>query len=113
MAKVKELQQYTAQCIAECFGTFMLILIGEAGIAQYKLSKQGNHSTITINLSFAIGVYTGMNDVFFLFFFLCQSIFYIITNRRKIELFERFRTLNMNIFSLVKYSCFYSIIIFK
>lgn len=65
MAKVKELEQYLAQSVAECFATFMLILIGESGIAQYKLSRQGNHSTITINLSFAIGVYTGI-DLFVL-----------------------------------------------
>jgi glycerol uptake facilitator-like aquaporin len=61
MAKVKELQQYVAQCIAECFSTFMLILIGEGAIAQYKFSKHGNHSTITINLAFGIGVYTGID----------------------------------------------------
>jgi glycerol uptake facilitator-like aquaporin len=60
MAKVKELQQYMAQCIAECFSTFMLILIGEASIAQYKFSRQAHHSTIVINLSFGIGVYTGI-----------------------------------------------------
>jgi glycerol uptake facilitator-like aquaporin len=59
MPKVKELHQYMAQCLAECFSTFMLILIGEAGIAQYKFARNGNHSPITVNLSFAIGVYTG------------------------------------------------------
>ncbi|CAF0755946.1 unnamed protein product [Adineta steineri] len=60
MVKVKELEQYMAQGLAECFATFMLILIGEGAIAQYKLSHQGNHSTITINLSFGIGVYTAL-----------------------------------------------------
>ncbi|CAF0903015.1 unnamed protein product [Adineta ricciae] len=60
MAKVRELQQYLTQGLAECFGTFMLILIGESAIAQYKLSRQGSHSTITINLAFGIGVYTAI-----------------------------------------------------
>ena len=60
MAKVKELHQYLVQGLAECFGTFMLILIGESAIAQYKLSKHQNHSTITINLGFGIAVYTGI-----------------------------------------------------
>lgn len=59
MTKVKEIHQYLAQCVAECFSTFMLILIGEAAIAQYKFSRQPCHSPITINLSFGIGVYTG------------------------------------------------------
>jgi glycerol uptake facilitator-like aquaporin len=60
MVKVKDLQLYMAQCLAECFSTFMLILIGEASIAQYKFSRNANHSPITINLSFGIGVYTGI-----------------------------------------------------
>jgi glycerol uptake facilitator-like aquaporin len=59
MARVKELQQYLTQGLAECFATFMLILIGESAIAQYKLGRQQNHSTITINLGFGIAVYTG------------------------------------------------------
>ena len=59
MAKSKELQQYFAQSIAECFSTFMLILIGEASIAQYKFTGHKYHSAITINLSFGIGVYAG------------------------------------------------------
>ncbi|CAF0930816.1 unnamed protein product [Rotaria sp. Silwood1] len=60
MAKVKELQQYLAQCLAECFSTFMLILIGEASIAQYKFSKPEHRSIVAINLSFGIGVYTAL-----------------------------------------------------
>jgi glycerol uptake facilitator-like aquaporin len=59
MVKVKELQQYIAQCIAECFSTFILILIGESAIAQHKFTHHPYHSTILINLSFGIGVYTG------------------------------------------------------
>jgi glycerol uptake facilitator-like aquaporin len=59
MTKGKELHQYLAQCLSEFFSTFMLILIGESAIAQYKFGHQNAHSTITINLSFAIGVYTG------------------------------------------------------
>ena len=59
MTRKTELQQYLAQCVAEFFSTLMLILIGESGIAQYKFSRQPTHSPITINLSFAIGVYTG------------------------------------------------------
>ena len=59
MTKTKEIHQYLAQCVAECFSTFMLILIGEAAIAQYKFSKQSYHSPITINISFGVGVYTG------------------------------------------------------
>jgi len=81
MAKVKELQQYMAQCIAECFSTFMLILIGEASIAQYKFSRQVYHSSIVINLSFGIGVYTGIG--FFLSIYIC-----IINNRKKEKIKE-------------------------
>jgi len=57
MPKVKELQQYMAQCLAECFSTFMLVLIGEAAIAQYKFSGNPNQSPIIVNVSFGIGVY--------------------------------------------------------
>ena len=59
MTKKTELQQYFAQFIAEFFSTLMLILIGESGIAQDKFSRKTDHSPITVNLSFAIGVYTG------------------------------------------------------
>jgi len=76
MAKVKELQQYMAQSIAECFSTFMLILIGEASIAQYKFSRQVYHSSIVINLSFGIGVYTGIG-------FFYPSIFVLSIKERK------------------------------
>lgn len=59
MTRKSEIQQYLAQCVAEFFSTLMLILIGESGIAQYKFSRGYYHSPITVNLSFAIGVYTG------------------------------------------------------
>ncbi|CAF2026837.1 unnamed protein product [Rotaria magnacalcarata] len=60
MVKVKEFQQYSAQCLAEFFSTFMLILIGEASIAQYKFSPPEHRSIIAVNLSFGIGVYTAL-----------------------------------------------------
>ena len=72
MPPVKELHQYMAQCLAECFSTFMLILIGESGIAQYKFARNGNHSPITVNLSFAIGVYTG-NCLLLIYVFLSMT----------------------------------------
>lgn len=56
---MKEIKKYTAQCVAELFATFMLILIGESAIAQFKFSGNNNQSPILINLSFGIGVYTG------------------------------------------------------
>ena len=61
--KIEELQQYIAQCLAECFSTFMLVLIGEGAIAQYKFSKSELRSINAINLSFAIGVYTGIDFI--------------------------------------------------
>jgi glycerol uptake facilitator-like aquaporin len=66
MVKAKELQQYLAQCVAECFSTFMLILIGEASIAQYKFTPAQDRSALSINLSFGIGVYTGTEFSFIL-----------------------------------------------
>jgi glycerol uptake facilitator-like aquaporin len=72
MVKTKELQQYMAQCVAECFSTFMLILIGEASIAQYKFDRNTNRSPLTINVSFGIGVYTGI-----LFYLTTEKIFFL------------------------------------
>jgi len=63
MAKRNELKQYFAQCIAECFSTFMLILIGEGAIAQYKFTGTTAQSPIIINICFGIGVYTGTTNL--------------------------------------------------
>ena len=56
---MRELRQYVAQSVAEFFGTFMLILIGESAIAQYKFSQDTRSTPLAINISFGIGVYTG------------------------------------------------------
>lgn len=59
MVKIKELQQYSVQLLVECFATCILILIGEAGIANYKFSRQNSHSKFPIAISFGVGVYSG------------------------------------------------------
>ena len=59
MANVKHLQQYLVQLLTECFATCILILIGEAAIANYKFTKQPNHSTLSNAIAFGIGVYSG------------------------------------------------------
>ncbi len=59
MVKIKELQQYAVQLLAECFATCLLILIGEGAIANYKFTYQPNHSTIPIAVAFGVGVYSG------------------------------------------------------
>lgn len=59
MVKTKELQRYLVQLIGECFGTCILILIGESGIANYKFARQTSHSTLPISFAFGVGVYTG------------------------------------------------------
>ena len=50
MVKIKELQQYAVQLLAECFATCILILIGETGLANYKFARQTSHSTLPIAL---------------------------------------------------------------
>ncbi|CAF2832310.1 unnamed protein product [Rotaria sp. Silwood2] len=57
MVKIKELQQYAVQLLAECFATCILILMGEAGIANYKFARQTSHSTLPIPIAFGVGVY--------------------------------------------------------
>jgi glycerol uptake facilitator-like aquaporin len=62
MVKTKELQQYIVQLLAECFGTCLLILIGEASIANYKFAERSSHSTLPVSIAFGIGVYSGNID---------------------------------------------------
>ncbi len=59
MTKIKELQQYMVQLLAECFATCVLIVIGEGTIANYKFSQQTSHSTLFIAIAFGIGTYAG------------------------------------------------------
>ena len=63
MMKRKELQRYTVQLLAECFATCVLILIGEAGIANYKFARSTSHSTLPIAISFGVGVYSGNTNL--------------------------------------------------
>jgi len=60
MVTTKELQQYAVQFLAECFGTCILILIGEGGLANYKFAGQTSHSTLPIAIAFGVGVYAAM-----------------------------------------------------
>ena len=62
MVKAKELQQYAVQLLAECFATCVLILIGEAAIANYKFTQEPNHSTLPIAIAFGVGIYAGNID---------------------------------------------------
>jgi glycerol uptake facilitator-like aquaporin len=59
MVTKKELQQYVVELVAECFGTFILILLNEGAIANYKFAQLTSHSTLTIYLAIGVGVYTG------------------------------------------------------
>jgi len=59
MVKIKELQQYAVQLLVECFATCILILIGEAGLANYKFARHPSHSTLPTAIAFGVGVYIG------------------------------------------------------
>ena len=59
MTEVKKWQQYLVLLVVECFSTCILILIGEAGIANYKFTRQPSHSTLPIGITFGVGVYSG------------------------------------------------------
>ena len=60
MVHARELKQYAAQCLAELFGTFLLILIGEAAVAQYKFTRQPSQTTLPIHIAFGIGTYVAL-----------------------------------------------------
>ncbi|CAF1559753.1 unnamed protein product [Adineta steineri] len=60
MVSKEKLQKYTVELLSECFGTCILILIGEAALANYKFAQQTSHSTLPITIAFSIGVYAGI-----------------------------------------------------
>jgi glycerol uptake facilitator-like aquaporin len=60
MFRPRQLKQYAAQCLAEFFGTFLLIFIGNLSNAQSKFSKPPPESNLGVNLSFATGVYVAL-----------------------------------------------------
>ncbi|CAF0902418.1 unnamed protein product [Didymodactylos carnosus] len=58
--KRDELKEYARQCIAELFGTMVLIFIGNGSVAQNKFTDPASRSTLSINIAFGIGVYAGI-----------------------------------------------------
>jgi glycerol uptake facilitator-like aquaporin len=60
MFRPRQLKQYAAQCLAELFGTFLLIFIGNLSTAQYKFSKPQPATTLGVHLSYATGVYVAL-----------------------------------------------------
>jgi glycerol uptake facilitator-like aquaporin len=59
MVKTRNIQKYIVQLIVECFATCILIVFGEAGIANYKFARPTCQSIFPIALTFGIGIYTG------------------------------------------------------
>lgn len=59
MVHSKLLKQYAAQCLAEFFGTFILIFIGNLAVAQTKFSKPPVDN-LGINLAYGTGVYVAL-----------------------------------------------------
>mgnify|MGYP002378514032 CR=1 FL=1 len=54
------LKQYLAQCLAELFGTFILVFIGNLSVAQAKLSNLPRNDGFAVNLSYSTGVYVAL-----------------------------------------------------
>jgi hypothetical protein len=46
----------------ECFATCVLILIGEATIANYKFALQSSNSTLPVAIAFGVATYSGNID---------------------------------------------------
>ena len=59
MVTIKQWQQYGVQLLVECLGTCILVLFGEAGIANYKFARQTASSTLPVSITFGVGVYVG------------------------------------------------------
>ncbi|CAF3329593.1 unnamed protein product [Rotaria socialis] len=58
MSRATKLKQYAAQCLAELFGTFVLMLIGNLAVAQFKFTKPD--SALGVNISYGAGVYMAL-----------------------------------------------------
>lgn len=54
------LKQYLAQCLAELFGTFILVFIGNLSVAQARLSRLPRNDGFAVNLSYSTGVYVAL-----------------------------------------------------
>ena len=81
----RTIQQYSVELLAECFGTCILILIGEGGIANYKFARQTSHSKFPISLAFGIGVYSGninTNKFILIYLILAMMIAGLVTGRK-------------------------------
>ncbi|CAF3952176.1 unnamed protein product [Rotaria sordida] len=48
------------QLLAECFSTCILIVIGEAAVANYKFARQTSNSTFPVGFAFGVGVYSAI-----------------------------------------------------
>jgi glycerol uptake facilitator-like aquaporin len=64
MVKMKELQQFSVELLAECFATCILILIDEGGIANYKFARHASH----LVLVFIQVILTEINSPLFILF---------------------------------------------
>ncbi|CAF1069985.1 unnamed protein product [Rotaria sordida] len=60
MVKTEVLQQYAIQLLAECFATCILVLFGEAAIANFKFAGQASNSTLPVGIAFGVGVFSAM-----------------------------------------------------
>jgi glycerol uptake facilitator-like aquaporin len=60
MLRPKQLKQYSAQCLAEFFGTFIFVFVGNLSVAQAKLSTPPVADSFGVNLAFATGIYLGI-----------------------------------------------------
>lgn len=70
MFERRQLRKYIVESLVECFATCILILIGEAAIANYKFTRQTSQSTFPVAVAFGIGVYAGNFDFLIEQFFL-------------------------------------------
>ncbi len=64
MLHPKQLKQYAAQCLAELFGTFILVFIGNLAMAQAKFDAKLRdlpiHDGLGVHLSYATGIYVAL-----------------------------------------------------